>query len=245
MFEDFPKKRTELPEEFRKIYASHYKKNRGGKTLATSLSQKMESWLHKKVAGDCRDGKQRSTLEIGAGTLNQLQYENNAPYDIIEPFRTLFENSSELKKVRHVYNDIDDVEAGNRYDRITSIATFEHIEDLPKVVAKSCLLLNEGGTLRVSIPNEGTFLWTLSWKLTTGLEYRIKYGLDYGILMKYEHVNTADQIEEVLSYFYSKVKCSVFGISKGFAFYRFYECSAPKTDVAKRYLDTLKQTLPL
>jgi hypothetical protein len=63
--------------------------------------------------------------------------------------------------------------------------------------------------------------------------------------MKYEHVNTADQIEEVLSYFYSKVKCSVFGISKGFAFYRFYECSAPKTDVAKRYLDTLKQTLPL
>lgn len=240
MFEDFPKKRAELPEEFRKIYASHYKKNRGGKTVATSLSQKMESWLHKKVAADCKDGKQRSTLEIGAGTLNQLQYENNSPYDIIEPFRTLFENSPDLKKVRNVYNDIDDVDPNNKYDRITSIATFEHIEDLPKVVAKSCLLLKEGGTLRVSIPNEGTFLWTLSWKMTTGLEYRLKYGLDYGILMKYEHVNTADQIEEVLNYFYGTVKCSVLGLSKGFAFYRFYECSAPRLDAAKNYLSTLK-----
>lgn len=241
MFEDFPKKRTELPEDFKKIYASHYKKNRGGKTVATSLSQKMESWLHKKVAADCKDRKPRSTLEIGAGTLNQLQYENNTPYDIIEPFRTLFENSPELKRVRNVFNDIDDVPVSNRYERVISIATFEHIEDLPKVVAKSALLLEEGGTLRVSIPNEGTFLWTLSWKMTTGLEYRLKYGLDYGVLMKYEHVNTADQIEEVLTYFFGGVKCSCMGLSKGFAFYRFYECSAPDTKKATTYLDSLKK----
>lgn len=240
MFEDFPKKRTELPEEFKKIYASHYKKNRGGKTVATSLSQKMESWLHKKVAADCKDGKNRSTLEIGAGTLNQLQYENNTPYDIIEPFTTLFENSPDLKKVNKVYKDIEEVESSNRYDRIISIATFEHIEDLPKVIAKSCLLLKDGGTLRISIPNEGTFLWALSWKMTTGLEYRLKYGLDYSILMKYEHVNTAAQIEEVLAYFYGKLKCSVMGLSKGFAFYRFYECSAPQTERAKEYLAQLK-----
>ncbi len=241
MFEDFPKKRIELPEEFKKIYASHYKKNRGGKTVATSLSQKMESWLHKKVAADCKPGENKSTLEIGAGTLNQLQYENNSPYDIIEPFTVLFENSPDLKKINKVYKDIDEVELTNNYDRITAIATFEHVEDLPKVVAKTCLLLKEGGTLRISIPNEGTFLWTLSWKLTTGLEYKLKYGLDYGILMKYEHVNTADQIEEVLNYFYSTIKCSCFGFSKGFAFYRFYECSIPKIDEAKEYLETLQK----
>lgn len=240
MFEDFPKKRIELPEEFRKIYASHYKKNRGGKTVATSLSQKMESWLHKKVAADCADGKPRATLEIGAGTLNQLQYEHNSPYDIVEPFKTLFENSPELGKVRNVYNDINEIDPSNKYDRITSVATFEHIEDLPKVVAKTCLLLKQGGTLRVSIPNEGTFLWTLSWKLTTGLEYRLKYGLDYSILMKYEHVNTADQIEEVLAHFYGRLKCSVLGLSKGFAFYRFYECSEPRLDAANAYLASLR-----
>lgn len=241
MFEDFPKKRTELPEEFKKIYASHYKKNRGGKTVATSLSQKMESWLHKKVAADSSEGKPLATLEIGAGTLNQLQYENNSPYDIIEPFKTLFENSPWLARVRNIYQDIDEVDLSNKYDRIISIATFEHIEDLPKVVAKSCLLLKQGGTLRVSIPNEGTFLWTLSWKLTTGLEYRLKYGLDYGILMKYEHVNTADQIEEVLAHFYGKLKCAVLGLSKGFAFYRFYECSEPRLDAANQYLDSLRK----
>ena len=241
MFEDFPKKRIELPEDFKKIYASHYKKNRGGKTVATSLSQKMESWLHKKVAADCRDGQPRATLEIGAGTLNQLQYEQNSPYDIVEPFKTLFENSPELAKIRNVYNDIDEIDLSNKYDRITSVATFEHIEDLPKVVAKTCLLLKQGGTLRVSIPNEGTFLWTLSWKLTTGLEYRMKYGLDYGILMKYEHVNTADQIEEVLAHFYGKLKCSVLGLSKGFAFYRFYECGEPRLNAANEYLVSLRK----
>jgi len=241
MFEEFPKKRIELPEEFKKIYASHYKKNRGGKTLVTSLSKKMESWLHKKVSADCIPGKNKSTLEIGAGTLNQLQYENNSPYDIIEPFTVLFENSPDLKKVRSVYNDIDEISENNKYDRITAIATFEHVTDLPKVVAKTCLLLNENGTLRISIPNEGTFLWTLSWKLTTGVEYKLKYGLDYSTLMKYEHVNTADQIEEVLSYFYANIKCSCFGLSKGFAFYRFYECSKPRIENAKNYLASLKK----
>ena len=184
MFEDFPKKRIELPEEFKKIYASHYKKNRGGKTIATSLSQKMENWLHKKVAADCKSGENKSTLEIGAGTLNQLSFESNTPYDIIEPFKELFVNSLDLKKVNAIYSDIDEVDEKNKYDRIISIATFEHVEDLPKVVAKTCLLLKEGGTLRISIPNEGTFLWILSWKLTTGLEYKLKYGLDYSILMK-------------------------------------------------------------
>lgn len=236
MFDDFPKKRPPLPEVYQRIYASHYKKNRGGKTVATFLSQKMESWLHKKVAADCKEGDPKSTLEIGAGTLNQLEYEKNTPYDIIEPFSLLFESSPNLAKVRAIYDDIAKVPLANKYDRIISIATFEHIEDLPKVVALSGILLNNGGTLRISIPNEGTFLWTLSWKLTTGIEYRLKYGLDYGILMKYEHVNTADQIEEVLNFFFGSVKCSCFGLSKKFAFYRFYECRDPRIKEIKNYL---------
>ena len=60
--------------------------------------------------------------------------------------------------------------------------------------------------------------------------------MDYGILMKYEHVNTAAEIDEILNYFYGKNKCYTFGLNKGFAFYRFYESKKPKIDIALDYL---------
>jgi SAM-dependent methyltransferase len=236
MFENYPKKRIELPGAFQKIYSEHYKKNRDGATTASSLAQKMEVWLHKKVAADVIKNPNKSTLEIGAGTLNQLKYEQTKPYDIIEPFKELYSGSSLIKDVRNIFSDIDEIDLSNKYDRIISIATFEHITDLPKVVAKTCLLLNDNGSLRISIPNEGHFLWTLGWKATTGLEFKIKYGLDYGILMKYEHVNNADEIEEVLKYFYKSTSCSFFGISKNISLYRYYECTEPNIERAKEYL---------
>lgn len=236
MFEEFPKKRIELPEEFKRIYLSHYQKNRSGATFATFFSKRMERWMHKQVSADVKQGQPTITLEIGAGTLNHLAYENCTAYDIVEPFKELYINSSELKKVRQVYADIEEVQPGVKYDRIVSIAMFEHVLDLPKIVAKTGLILNEKGTLRVAIPNEGSFLWKLGWKLTTGLEYRLKYGLDYGILMQYEHINSANEIESVLKYFYKNVGCKYFGFSKNFSFYRFYECSEPDPEKVKTYL---------
>lgn len=239
MFENYPKKRIDLPEEIASIYKTQYKSNRDGDTKAAGLAQKMEAWLHKKVAADVSAIHDKKTLEIGAGTLNQLAYEQAAHYDIVEPFKELFEGSSLLSKVKGVYNDIDDIDSSETYDRITSVATFEHITDLPKVVAKTCLMLNKGGTVRTSIPNEGTFLWTLGWKMTTGLEFKLKHGLDYGVLMKYEHVNTAKDVEDVLNYFYGVNKCSVFGLSKGIGLYRFYESSEPNIARAKQYLQSI------
>ncbi|MBN2274518.1 MAG: methyltransferase domain-containing protein [Bacteroidales bacterium] len=239
MFENYPKERISLPKAYQDIYAEQYKKNREGQTSASSLSQKMESWMHKRVAQDVKGIDNKSTLEIGAGTLNQLKYENTKPYDIVEPFIELYRDSQYKSSLNELYTDINEISDKKKYDRITSIATFEHITDLPKVVAKTCILLNPNGSLRVSIPNEGTILWRMGWKLTTGLEFRLKYGLDYGVIMKHEHVNTAKEIEEVLYFFYSTIRCSVFGFTKTFALYRFYECSSPKSDRAKEYLKTL------
>lgn len=236
IFKKFPKTRFELPQEFKDIYNQQYKSNRDGDSTASGLAQKMESWLHRKVAADVKNDDSKRTLEIGAGTLNQLKYETTKNYDIVEPFKELFENAPELNRITKIYDDFSEVDISEKYDRITSVATFEHILNLPEVVAKSCLHLNGGGTLRTSIPNEGTFLWTLGWKMTTGLEFKNKYGLDYGIMMKHEHCNTAKDIEEVLYYFYGKNKSSVFGLSKGFGLYRFYESSQPNIDRAKEYL---------
>lgn len=237
MFCKFPKKRPLLPDNIKQVYTNHYKSNREGLTPASSLSQKMESWMHKKVALDISQTKSpKTTLELGAGTLNQLKYEsNNYPYDIVEPFKELYENSKYLSSVRSVFPDVKEIPLQPSYDRITSIATLEHICDLPEVVSKCALLLNKDGNFRAAIPSEGTILWSLGWKLTTGLEFKKKYGLDYGVLMKHEHVNTAEEIKDVLSYFFSDIETSVFGISKSFSLYQFYLCSNPNRDKCIKY----------
>ena len=231
MFDQFPKKRPPLPRDIEEIYSAHYKSNREGETTASSLAQKMESWLHKQVAKDVTGVKTPGvrTLELGAGTLNQLQHEPvSDAYDIVEPFSDLYSDSPALGRLRHIYSDIAEVPAERSYDRITSIAVLEHICELPQAVARSGQLLAENGCFRAAIPNEGSLLWTLGWKLTTGLEFRLKYGQDYGLIMRHEHVNTAREIKEVLNYFFRDISCQVFGLSKSLSLYHYYECRSPQ-----------------
>lgn len=222
----YPKKRIELPDSYQNIYDKHYKENRNGSTFASNLSSKLESWLHRQVAKSANPSS--VTLEIGAGTLNQLKFEQATPcYDIIEPYKDLYMDSSYLKNIRTVYSDISEVPVTNKYDRITSCACFEHICNLPEVVEKCTKLLNENGKLCASIPNEGRFLWKFAYQMTTGLEFRKRYGLDYEVLMNYEHVNTADEIDIILRYYFKDVKMKMLGIGKTFSFYRYYECTNP------------------
>jgi len=240
MFDKYPKIRYPLPKEIEEIHTMHYRSNREGQTTASALAQKIETWMHKKVAKDVlapQDVK-KVTLELGAGTLNQLKYEPSVlTYDIVEPFKDLYKDSPLISRIRNVYSDISYVPSYYRYDRITSIATLEHVCNMPELVARCGLLLAQTGVFRASIPSEGTFLWTLGWKLTTGLEFRLKHGLDYGLLLKYEHVNTAKEIEEVLEYFFKNVNCEVFGLSKSVSFYRFYVCSNPRLEKCREFAD--------
>lgn len=236
MFEQYPKARPKLPEAYQKIYDEYYRKNREGATQVTSISSKLERWLHKKVAEDVQH-EAKTTLEIGAGTLNQLDFEPYISiYDIIEPYEKLYKASKQKDLIRDIYRDIADVPKGHKYQRITSIAAFEHILSLSEVVARTTFLLAENGCLRVSIPNEGSILWRLG-TMVTGYEFKKQYRLDYQVLMRHEHVNTAKEIEELLKYFYQKVQCSCFGVGKRLAFYRFYHCEQPNVDLARAMLN--------
>lgn len=225
LIKTYPRKRKELPDEYKKIYSQHYEENRKGKTKISYLSSKFEYWLHKKVANS--SGSSRKTLEIGAGTLNQLDFERTKIYDIVEPFHKLYENSPNRKYIRNIYADISEI-SGETYDRVTSVACFEHIENLPGVIEKIILLLNPDGKLYISIPNEGRFLWKFAYTMTTGREFKKRFELEYEILMRHEHVNTADEIEQILKYYFKNVKMSLLGISRTFSFYRYYECSEPR-----------------
>jgi len=237
-FPNFPKIRPKLSPEMRNIYDGHYLNSRGGLTPTTAVIHRIEGWLHRQVARDVENGgNDLVTLEIGAGTLNQLEYEPGVKvYDVVEPYKKLYRNSPMLPRVRNKYADIDEVELGKKYDRITTIASFEHITKLPEVVARGCLLLKDGGCMRVAIPNEGSLVWRMGWQMTSGVEFWLKYRLGYGQLMAYEHVNQAREIKAVMEYFLGKVEAKYLGLNAQLSIYHFYVGWKPRKKRAQIYL---------
>ena len=86
--------------------------------------------------------------------------------------------------------------------------------------------------MRSAIPSEGGFLWALGWKLTTGLEFRLRHGLDYGLMMAHEHVNDAFEIEALVSALFGEVEVRSFGLGRQLSLYRFLAARRPRLDVA-------------
>ena len=231
----FPKKRKRLPTAYQEIYASHYSSNRAGSSTASKNAQKLEKWMHKKVAA--LSSPELRCLELGAGNLNQLPYEKPpTTYDIVEPFDDLYAASPNLKRINTIYKSIEEIEKHKKYDRILSVAVLEHIEDLPKFIAKAAFHMKDKAVFQAAIPNEGTVLWKMG-TLYTGREFKKKYGLDYQLLMQYEHLNTAKEIHHILHYFFKDIKIKLLGLSKSIAFYRYYECRELDREKIKSFLE--------
>ena len=193
LLKKFPKKRPILSKKYKDIYNQHYVSNRGGNGFSNFLSQLMESWMHKKTS--LVTGK--NILELGAGNLNHVRHEKNyINYDIVEPFSKLYKDSSELPLIRNIFHSLSD--AKGKYDKIISIATLEHLVNLPKEIELCRGLLSKKGTFHVAIPCEGELAFKLGWKLTTGIAFRWKHNLDYSKMIKYEHINNINEIYTVL-----------------------------------------------
>lgn len=238
----FPKQRPELAPEFSRIYAEHYKNNRSSKGIIGSMAHKLEGWMHQRVVEDLRTLPGiYSTLEVGAGTLNHLDYDNvSRIYDVVEPYQDLYAGSAQKDRVRHFFSDISQVSAS--YDRIISIAAFEHLTHLPLVIARCGLLLNPGGSLRVAIPAEGNLAWKLAYTCTTGLAFAWKYRLSYEKLMRYEHVNTWQEIKALLEYFFARVCGRYFGLGPRLALYHMYNCQGPNIARCTHYADVQQES---
>ena len=201
----YPKKRIVLEQEYLKVYNEHYKNNRGGQGFANMIAQKMESWMHKIVSK--KEGE--DILELGAGNLNHIKYEKSFKnYDIVEPFKELYKNETHLNKVRKEFVSIFEVK--NSYD---------------KIISKN--LLKKRGILQVAVPCEGEIAFKLGWLITTAIAFKIKYNLDYSKMIKYEHVNTLNEILIILknNFKIKKFSRSPFILPiKNFSFYAYIEC---------------------
>ncbi|MBN2242452.1 MAG: class I SAM-dependent methyltransferase [Acidobacteria bacterium] len=193
--------------------------------------------MHRRVSEAGRPGDE-TILEIGAGTLNHVDYETRCRrYDAVEPFRELYAGSSRLPRIAALYGDILDVPAGNRYDRILSVAVLEHLTDLPAVVARGAALMAPDGIFQAGIPSEGGYLWGAAWRSTTGVLFRLRTGLGYGSLMRYEHVNSAKEILEVVRYFFSSVRVRRFPFPfHNLSLYTYLEAAEPRKEACAAYL---------
>ena len=61
-------------------------------------------------------------------------------------------------------------------------------------------------------PSEGGWLWEMAWRYGTGTAFRRRTGLDYAVMMRHEHVNTAAEIESCVRYFFDDVSLFRFPI---------------------------------
>lgn len=222
----YPKTRPELSPKHREIYEKEYFLNREGQRPAEKISSYLESWMHKKIARHSL----YPCLELGAGTLNHLVFEKNiAQYDVVEPFTNLYKLSERQNSVGKHYEALSDIPKHKRYKRIFSIAVLEHMVNLPKELSLSCDLLEADGIFMAGIPSEGGLFWHLGWRVSTGLSYFVRNGLDYGHLMRHEHVNTAEEIITLVKYFFSEVSVERFPLPfHHLSFYVHIEAKNPR-----------------
>ena len=188
-----------LPEEYEEIYKQFYIDYSNANNFFRKISLIVEKWYHLKAAKSKVKGN--SILEIGAGNLNHVRYEKgNKNYDVIEPKNFLIESSDikYQKKINNFYSSIDEVPRKKFYKKIIAIAVLEHIDNLDLFLEKVEKKLHPEGRFIVEISAEGEFLFWLAWRLTTGIGFWLKYNLDYGLIMRFEHINSAKKIVRLL-----------------------------------------------
>jgi len=231
----YPRARPPLPPAYQQIYKQEYLLNRTGGTRATRLATRAEEWMHRMIASR---GVPGSVLEIGAGTLNHVPFETRAVcYDAVEPFDAFYEDSPSLHNIRTLFREIEQIPLDARYDRIISIAVLEHLENLPFAIARSSLLLAENAVAQHAIPSEGGAMWGLGWRMTTGLAYRLRNGLSYGVAMRHEHINDALEIVELIHWFFEKVTVRRFPLPFHHgSLYTYVEARSPRRDRCHGYL---------
>ena len=238
----WPKVRPDLPDAYGLIYAEHMHGNRSGGSLLNKTALWLEEWMHRAVSRP----RAARVLELGAGNLNHVRFEPLAEhYSVVEPLMEVVESSRRKTQVPIDYlGDYSDLlelarSSDITFDKVLSVAVLEHLEDLPAVVSAASLLLAPEGCFLAGIPSEGGRLWSTAWRSTTGRAFRKRYGLDYATLMRWEHINTAPEIEFVARSIFDDVRITRFpGPTLDTSLYTCLTARSPRREVATRILDS-------
>ncbi|MEO6421751.1 MAG: hypothetical protein ABIR84_03475 [Candidatus Nitrotoga sp.] len=97
------------------------------------------------------------------------------------------------------------------------------------------------------ISQRGGWLWKMAWKHGTGPRLTKRTGLGYEKLMRHEHVNTVDEIEACLRYFFDDITRKRFPLpAKSFSLYSFFIATRLNRKRCESFMEkSCKQRNPL
>jgi SAM-dependent methyltransferase len=152
-----------------------------------------------------------TTLEIGAGLGEHLEYERLTPEQARNYYCNEFrENMAAEIRRRHpaVRTIVGDCQqrldfTDGFFDRVLAIHVLEHLPDLPAAIREAWRLLRKpGGRLLVVIPAEGSLAYSLARKLSAERVWKKHFRVDYAEFYRREHINLPFEIlEELAPYF--------------------------------------------
>lgn len=161
----------------------------------------------------------RTTIEIGAGLGEHLDYERLTPEQEANYYAVeLRENmAAEIRKrfprVKAITGDCQarlDF-ADGQVDRYIAVHVMEHLPDLPSCVREAYRLLNKAtGQLLVVIPCEGSPAYSLARKISAERVYNRNFKGGYSWLISREHINRPHEILAELGTFFTVEKKVLF-----------------------------------
>lgn len=145
----------------------------------------------------------RTTLELGAGLGEHLNYEKLTPEqeenyyaNELRPNMAM-EIRQRFPRVKTVVGDCQqpfDFPDGF-FDRVIAVHVLEHLPNLPATIRESHRLLNQTrGRLLIVIPCEGSLAYTLARKISAERVYKQRYGGSYKWFYTREHINLPQEI---------------------------------------------------
>ncbi|HVZ73678.1 MAG TPA: methyltransferase domain-containing protein [Polyangia bacterium] len=160
-----------------------------------------------------------TTLEIGAGLGEHLEYETLTP----EQERGYFCNeyrenmAAEIKRrFPNVQTIVGDCQkrmdfADGFFDRYLAIHVLEHLPDLPGAVREAWRLLNkQTGRMLVVIPTEGSLAYSLARKISAERVWKRHFDAPYAEFYKREHINLPHEILAELDPYFTVAARSFF-----------------------------------
>lgn len=153
----------------------------------------------------------KTTLEIGAGLGEHIEYEKLTPEQEANYYANEFrENMAAQIRARfpRVQTVLGDCQksfdfADGFFDRYIAVHVLEHLPNLPAAIREAYRLLNkQRGQMLIVIPAEGSPAYTLARKVSAQRVFEKAYNMSYDVFIKREHINYPHEIlEELAPYF--------------------------------------------
>ena len=161
----------------------------------------------------------RTTLEIGAGLGEHLDYEQLTPEQessyYVNEFRPNMAAEIERRhpRVKVVTGDCQQTMpfADGYFDRAIAVHVLEHLPNLPAAIREIYRMVHrERGQFLVVIPCEGSPAYLLARRLSAQRVFERTYKMSYEPIIKREHINLPWEIQEELAPYFEVKRTSHF-----------------------------------